>query len=222
MTTRRELQTWKAIPDRLIMYAPGLSADQARVVAEDATDIAQRYAPKLSGASSARMLAIHGEGWFGVQWMDDFVWYQEAGIKAFTMRKLAGKTIPMWIDDPTGIERRKNPKAEIRTTRSGKVQVLIFRKVAKMNARRTVVRHGTAVSVPASYPGAPGRIAVREAMRPWTAPGRVGGRIAMRNVGVRWRHPGLHPRSFIYRGLAQAAYSNGVPLGEIVAVRGVG
>lgn len=208
------------VPDRLVMEVPGLSEDETDALGAYAVEMAQRYAPKLTGASSARMVAISGEGWFGVQWFDPQIWFQEHGIRSFTMRKLAGKVIPMWIDDPTGKVRKENPKARTRTTKSGKVQVQIFRRAAKMGQRRTEVRAGVPVDVPASYPGAPGRIAVREAGKPWTSIGRVGGRIAPGNVGVRWRHPGLLGRSFIYRALVQTAFIHHVEPGEIHAYRG--
>lgn len=171
---------------------------------------AQRLAPKLSGRSAARFLPLYGEGYFGVAWQDRYVWFQEAGISPFTNRALAGKTIPMWIDDPTGEERVKNPRAKTRVTESGKQQVLIFRRAAAMGARKQVRRGGVTRDVPASYPGAPGRIGLREAPRPNTMPGRVAGRIARGNVGVRWRHPGLEPRGFIRQAIVATALSAGV------------
>ena len=48
------------------------------------------------------------------------------------------------------------------------------------------------VSVPVSYPEAPGRIVRREAPRPMTRPGAARWQVARGNVGVRWRHPGIH------------------------------
>lgn len=146
---------------------------------------------------------------------NSYVWFQENGIKAFTMNNLQGKTIPMWIDDPTGQERGKNPKAKTRTTASGKTQVLIFRKAAVKGQRKTVTRRGPGgvtrqVDVPMSYPGAPGRIGVREASKPHTTPGKVAGAIARGNSGVRWRHPGLSPRFFLNNALTMAAQNAGI------------
>jgi hypothetical protein len=120
---------------------------------------------------------------------NSYVWFQERGISAFTMWSLAGKTIPMWVDDPSGSEREKNPRARTRITFSGKVQVLIFRK--------------------ATAPGAPGRISRREAGRPFTTAGRVAGAIARGNVGVKWRHPGLAPRRFLNHAMSVAARRGG-------------
>ncbi len=198
------------IPTMLYVRVANLPAAQARQAAEHAVRVAVREAPKLTGASSARFAPVFGEGHFGISWSDPHVWHQERGIKPFTMRSLAGKVIPMWIDDPTGEERKKYPKNKTRTTASGKTQVLIIRRVAKMGARKRVVRNGQVQQVPASYPGAPGRIVRREAKQPLTTPGRVGGRIAAGNVGVRWRHPGLDKRGFLYKGIFEAARARGI------------
>lgn len=197
-------------PTMLFVSLPGLRPTEARLMAEMATRTAVRLAPKLSGASSARFRPVFGPGFYGITWNDPHVWFQNAGIRPFTNRALAGKTIPMWIDDPTGAERAKNPQAKTRITESGKTQVLIFRRAAPLGARKRVIRNGVARDVPASYPGAPGRIAMREARQPNTTPGRVAGRIAQANVGVRWRHPGLEPRSFLNQGIMAAAQGAGV------------
>lgn len=210
------------VPTRMWIEMPGQDALACRRLASSAADIARRNAPKMSGRSARRIRPISGVGWYGLAWSDAYVWYQEEGINPFTMRSLAGKTIPMWIDDPTGAERAKNPRARTRTTASGKTQVLIFRRAAKIGARRRVRRRGAMVDAPASYPGAPGRIAVREAAAPLTTPGRVGGRIAVRNVGVRWRHPGLAPRGFLANGLLQAAQQASLPLDRAVILTGQG
>lgn len=204
-----------ANPDRMIMLVNGLSGPRARNMANAAVREARRVMPKLSGASASRMSPVYGAGYFGVMWADQYVWFQEQGIKAFTMYSLAGKTIPMWVDDPTGTEREKNPKARTRVTLSGKVQVLIFRKAAMPGQTKTVrkkVADGTFEerTVPRSYPGAPGRIGKREAPAPFTTPGRVAGAIARGNVGVRWRHPGLAPRKFLNHALAFAAQQGGI------------
>ena len=177
-------------PDRIIMIVKGLSGKRARNIANAAVRECRRKMPKMSGASAARIQPIYGQGFFGIWWADSYVWFQDHGIRPFTMRSLEGKTIPMWIDDPTGQERSKNPKAKVRTTMSGKVQVLIFRK--------------------ASNVGKPGRINVREAAKPHTRAGKQGGRIAKGNVGVKWRHPGLAPRLFLNNAITLAAQWNGI------------
>jgi len=207
-------------PDALVMAVPGLSSMEARLVARDAAEMARRVAPKLSGASSRRFLPYFGDDFFGIRWAESYVWFQEQGIRAFTMRRLAGRVIPMWIDDPTGRERARNPRARTRVTASGKTQVLIFRRAANIGERRPRIdpRTGQIRWVPRSYPGAPGRIAVREAAQPWTTPGRAPMAIARQNVGVRWRHPGLDPRNFLHYGLMQAAYAHGLPPGQVFAV----
>lgn len=203
-------------PDRLVMTVEGMDTATAKFCARTALVLARKNAPKMSGESAKRMGTVYGEGFFGLTFQDPYVWFQENGIKSFTMNSLQGKVIPMWIDDQTGIERTKNPKLKTRTTASGKVQVLIFRKAAMQGQRKMVTRKakrggGTeTVSVPRSYPGAPGRIAVREAKAPMTTPGRVAGAIARGNVGVRWRHPGLSPRFFLNNAITMAAQEAGV------------
>ena len=140
---------------------------------------------------------------------NSYTWYQDNGIRPFTMYALAGKTIPMWVDDPTGTERLRNPKAQTRVTLSGKVQILIFRRAAQIGQRKTVrtkvAGQWETRTVPLSYPGAPGRIGRREAGRPYTSIGRTGGQIASGTVGVRWRHPGLAPRKFLNRAMVVAS-----------------
>lgn len=203
-------------PDRLVMKVPNLDAKGARYMANQAVREARRKMPKATGASAANLQPIYGDGYFGIRFPDKYVWFQENGIRAFTMKSLAGKTIPMWIDDPTGQERMKNPKAKTRTTASGKTQVLIFRKAAKMGQRKdkTRINKSTGLketySTVASYPGAPGRISQREAANPRTTAGKVGGQIAKGNGGVRWRHPGLQARFFLNNSMTLAAQWNGV------------
>lgn len=206
-----------ARPDRMIMIEKGLPPKRARAAALEAVRQARRRMPKLSGDAARGLQPLYGKGYFGIQWATQVVWYQDHGTKPFTMRSLAGKVVPMWIDDPTGQERRDNPKAKTRTTASGKVQVLIFRRAAKIGERKRVYRRdpktGLKVLVsdtPAHYPGAPGRIAWREAKRPWTRPGKRPGAIHPGNIGVWWRHPGLKPRSFLNTSVTMAAQKSGL------------
>lgn len=200
-------------PDRLFMDVPNLDPGLARTAAEYATYLARENCPKLSGQGAHNIMPIWGRGFFGLHFLD-YIWIQNVGAKAQTMRWLAGKTVPMWIDDPTGSERRKYPKAKFRTTASGRVQVLLFRRAANFGERRLVrKKEGNIVTerwVPKSYPGAPGRISVREAPAPFTTPGRIGGRIARGNVGVRWYFPGLSPRGFLNHALQEAATYYGI------------
>jgi hypothetical protein len=217
MAVLTEIQemTISSNPDRLIMLVPGLPGSRARNLANAAIREARRVMPKLTGRAASRLFPLYGSGYFGIGWQDSYTWFQEQGIRAFTMFSLAGKTIPMWVDDPTGTEREKNPKARTRVTMSGKVQVLIFRRAAAQGQTKTVrkkVAGGTYEErqVAASYPGAPGRISKREAPAPWTTPGRVAGAIARGNVGIRWRHPGLAPRKFLNHAIAFAAQQGGI------------
>lgn len=196
------------LPTQMWAAVPSLSEDDAVDPAFMAVEVARFMAPKLTGDSSASFIPLVGEGQFGIGWEQAHVWYQDQGTRPFTMTSLAGKTIPMWIDDPTGKERADNPKAKTRTTASGKTQVLIFRRAANIGQRKTVDRPPKGlVNVPASYPGAPGRIAKRHVGKPDTMPGKIGGHIAAGNVGVRWRNPGLHGRHFLEFGLREAARS---------------
>ena len=198
-------------PDRVVMLVPGLPAEDAAKVARSATLIARSHVPKMSGAAARSLEPIYADGMFGIYFGEPYVWFQDHGIRPFTMKNLAGKTIPMWIKDPTGSERAKNPKAKTRTTAAGVVEVLIFRRAAKTGATVTKTdRRGRPRQVPASYPGAPGRISRREAGAPATTPGRVAGAIARGNGGVRWRHPGLAPRMFLNNGLTMAAQRYGI------------
>lgn len=216
LTTVAEIKFSTGVPDRMIMVVTGLKPARARKMALQALKEARSKMPKLSGSAALRMQPLYGKGYFGVQWSDPYVWYQDHGIQPFTMKNLAGKTIPMWIDDPTGQERRKNPKAKVRTTASGRTQVLIFRKAAMPGQTKTVTKRDPktgelkATTKPASYPGAPGRIAKREAAKPFTTRDKQGGRIAGANVGVRWRHPGLAPREFLNNALTLAAQKGGI------------
>lgn len=204
-------------PDRVIMYVPGLKPNKARDMANQAVREARRKMPKNTGYSASRLQPLYGKDFFGLRWADSYVWFQDHGIRPFTMNSLEGKTIPMWIDDPTGKERAKNPKAKVRVTMSGKTQVLIFRKAARKGQRITRYKKNPQTGQPmvvedrpASYPGAPGRIARREAAAPMTTPGRVAGAIARGNVGVRWRHPGLEPRLFLNNAMTLACQWNGI------------
>lgn len=178
------------------------------LLAERATALAKADAPRFSGASARRMEAVWGHDYYGVLWKDNYVWFQEMGISPFLMNSLQGKTVPLWVEDADGSIRAKNPKVETRTSVDGRTQVLIFRKVAHKGERKNVTRRiggmDRQVSVPRSYPGAPGRINRR------VRTGEGVGRIAKGNVGVRWRHPGLDGKFFIHDALARTAYEQGM------------
>jgi hypothetical protein len=194
----------------MIFVAPDLELEDAYKAAQLAVAHAQALCPKLTGTGASGIKPVFGEGYFGLTWEMPYIWVQNQGAKPFLMRSLAGKTIPMWVDDPTGAEARDNPKAQTRVTESGRPQVLIFRRAAPIGQQKIVTRKGAGgqmvkVSVPASYPGAAGRIANREAATPYTTEGRVGGRIAKGNIGIRWYFPGLSPRGFLEEGIHRAA-----------------
>lgn len=212
--------------DRLYMRLPGeVYPDITRLAAETAVAQARIRAPRLSGASGGRLLPIWGPDYFGIRWLDNYVWFQEMGISPFTMNSLSGKLVPMWVEDADGSLAAKNKKIKRRTTADGRTQVLIFRKAAKKGERRLVKRNiggvSMYVSVPASYPGAPGRINRRQPGAPLRT-GGVGGQIAKGNGGVRWRHPGMSSRFFLHEGILLGAKQMGLPEGPIgVVAQGV-
>lgn len=204
-------------PDRLYVIVEGLDANTSRRLARQAVKRARALAPKMSGAGAKGIDTYWGEGFFGLRWDQPYMWAQEAGIRPFTMRSLAGKTIPMWVDDPTGQQATANPKAKQRITASGKRQILIFRKAAKIGARKTVVRRrpdGSLIvrDVPASFPGAPGRISHREIIDypPGTSTGKIARLVTRTHIGVRWRHPGIHGRQFMHQALHATLLANGL------------
>jgi hypothetical protein len=161
----------------------------------------------------------------GIWFPDAHVWFQEKGTKPFTMRSLSGRTIPMWINDVDGSERRKNPKARVRRTEDGRTQVLIFRRAAEQGRRkvvRTVDKVTGAIrtsSKPMSYPGAPGRIGNRVTAGSSTG-GQLGGQIAAGNSGVRWRHPGLRATQHLNAALAEAVFDAGMIIEPVYAADG--
>ena len=211
-------------PDRVVMVVPGLPAEDAAKVARSATLIARSHVPKMSGAAARSLEPIYADGMFGIYFGEPYVWFQDHGIRPFTMKNLAGKTIPMWIKDPTGSERAKNPKAKTRTTAAGVVEVLIFRRAAQKGQRmlRTTSKGGKSIvkSVSRSYPGAPGRISRRQGPSSaikGVSDGGTPGRIAMGNIGVRWRHPGIAPRLFLNHSLLMVAQRAGLPVVRVYA-----
>ncbi len=191
------------IPNTLKARVPRLSAAQAEVLARAAASHAAAIAPKSSGRGAASIEPVWDEGWYGIRWSEASMWFNEMGTRPRTMRELAGKVIPMWIPDPTGKLARdvpaKDRRERVRRDAAGKQEVKIFRRAAKIGARKM----SGGRSVPASYPGAPGRIARRRTDPP--------GQIAKKNVGVRWRHPGISPRGFMRHSLEDVATASGLP-----------
>lgn len=212
--------------DRLYVRLPDrVDTSITQMCAESAVVHARLRAPKMSGASARRLVPIWGSDYFGIRWLDRHMWYQEMGIRAFTMHNLAGKVIPMWVDDPDGKEKSENPKAETRFTADGRRQTLIFRRAANKGERkkelRTIGGIARYVDVPRSYPGAPGRINRRRKGAPFSRMG--GGQIMRGNGGVRWRNPGMASKFFMHEGILLAAREVGLPPGiqVQVAVQGV-
>lgn len=201
-------------PDTMYVLVPGVDEQHAQVLAVEAVRLARLDLPRVTGRSARGLMPFFGAGFFGVSWIHPYLWWQESGTRPFTMTKLAGKVIPMWVDDADGSARRADPKAKTRITEDGRRQVLIFRRAARLGQRKTVMRRlagrDVPTSVPASYPGAPGRIAARE-----------GGRISSGNVGVRWRHPGLRPRGSIETAVLKVAAAAGLGQPQVHTTRRV-
>lgn len=225
MLSAPEIQS-SAVPDRLVMLIDGLDEASARYLATDAVYRARQVMPRVSGAAASRLMPVYGRGHFGIFFPDRYTWFQERGTGPHTMRSLAGKTIPMWVTDADGSLRRDNPKARTRLTEDGRLQVLIFRRAARLGQRRVSSRRNPrtgaleASSTPASYPGAPGRINRRVPGQPWTPVGARGGQVAAGNVGVRWRHPGLRGQQFLNGALAETAFTAGLLIGTVYAADG--
>ena len=209
-------------PDRLIVVSADLTPARARAIANEAVRRARQLSPKITGGGARRLQPVYGKGVAGIRWADPYMFYIDHGTGPFTMRSLAGKTIPMWVEDPGGLIRAKNPKARVRHTVDGRTQVLIFRRAARIGQRivKTKLDRSTGLRVvvsdaPASYPGAPGRISRREAGAPWTTAGRVAGAIAAGNGGVRWRHPGITGRQFMNHSLTLATQRGGLVIDRV-------
>ncbi len=200
-------------PDRYVILAPTLSGKDAYRLAQQAARMARNLAPKLTGQGARDIHPISGKGFFGLI-MPPHLWIQERGMPGRTMHELAGKVIPMWIDDPTGSEAAKEPRAQRRVTASGKRQILIFRRAAKKGERKPVRRkiagQWTIRWTNKHWPGAPGRIALREARKPYTTPGRTPGAVAPQNIGVWWHHPGISPRMFANHAMTTVALRRGI------------
>jgi len=211
-----QLQFGAGPPDRMVMVHEDLDEQSAKYLSINAVYTARMSMPRVTGGSANRLRPISGDGYFGIYFPDPWTWYQERGTKPFTMRSLAGKTIPMWVSDENGSLRAKNPKIQVRQTQDGRTQVLIFRRAARIGQRKTVRRKNPVTgameitTTVASYPGAPGRINRRTPGVPDTPAGRVGGQISTGNVGVRWRHPGLRAAQFLNSALARSAFEAGL------------
>jgi hypothetical protein len=206
--------TLSSDPDRILIFVDKLSPAKARAAANEACNMARKRMPKMSGASARHIQPLYGKGFFGIYFPDRYTWFQEQGIRPFTMNNLQGKTIPMWVKDSDGKLRAKNPKIKTKTTEDGRTLVLIFRKAAIKGSRKVVYRRDPVTGIrtvvsdkPQSYPGAPGRIGTRVGKNDT---GQNAGQIARTNVGVRWRHPGLAPKLFLNNSMALAAQRYGI------------
>lgn len=189
-------------PDRILMIMDdNYDLDLTEGLANLAVEFAQASMPKISGRLAMTLKPVYGTSYWGIYFPDPKVWYLEKGTNPFTMNRLAGKTIPMWVDDPDGsVAKQEGKNTKTRITVDGRRQALIFRRAANKGERKTIIRNGRKVSVPRSYPGAPGRIGNRLAS----------GRIGVPNVGVRWRHPGITGRRYLNEAMLDAAVSYGV------------
>lgn len=191
------------VPDRIIMLVNDMGVESAEMLAQAAVETARSRMPKVTGYMASTLTPVWSNNHWGIYFPDRRTWFLERGTQPFTMNSLAGKTIPMWINDPDGEERKQNPKAKTRLTADGRVQVLIFRRAANKGERKLQRdKRGRIVSKPRSYPGAPGRIVSRSS----------GGDIAQGNIGVRWRNPGITGRMFLNSSMADTAIEWGLDL----------
>lgn len=181
-------------------------------LAESAVAMAREMVPRVTGASARRLRAVWGKRWYGIHDVSGNLRYGNRGTRPRVMRELENKTVPMWITDDDGSMTEKVPmhkRGEMtRVTEDGRRQVKIFRKAAPIGSRKTVTRNGRQVSVPRSYPGAPGRINRRDDI----------GKIAGGNVGVRWRHPGIQGRDYVGDAILYVADSVGIRVSPQMAV----
>jgi hypothetical protein len=192
-------------PDRIVMLTD-LGVDNCEILAEQAIETAKARMPRVTGGMASTLQVLAGEGYFGIYFPDRRTWFLEQGTKPFTMRGLPrDRAIPMWVDDQDGStyreeQRHSKKPVQRRRTDDGREQTLIFRRAAKNKARKQVMRDGRLISVPRSYPGAPGRIASRATT----------GHILTGNVGVRWRHPGIRARAFLNTSMGDVALDHGI------------
>lgn len=189
-------------PDRMIVIIEDLDDPMSmETIANSIVEMAKQITPKITGRLANSYAPVFGRNFYGISFPDKRSWYLEKGTNPFTMRSLAGKTIPMWVEDPDGsVAQEEGKNAKTRITADGRRQTLIFRHAAPIGSRKMVFRRGQWVSVPRSYPGAPGRIAQRTS----------GGRIATGNVGVRWRHPGIDARNYLNRAVEEVSMNYGI------------
>ena len=197
-------------PDRMIVQTPDETPlDITEGLAQLAAQYAKDTMPKISGRLAGTISPIFGSTYWGLFFPDRRAWFLEKGTNPFTMDSLQGKVIPMWVDDPDGsVAKKEGKKTRTRVTVDGRHQALIFRRAAKKGERKMVKRKGRMVSVPRSYPGAPGRISNR----------LQSGQIGSPNGGVRWRHPGITGRQYLNRAIESAGLSYGIDIDQVVLV----
>lgn len=187
----------------VVLLCPDTPHEVARIVSQDAQVAARQMAPKVSGDGARGIEARWGDGWIALRVKHTRMLYSEHGTRGRVMTQLAGKVIPMWVDDSDGSIRATIKPYDIgrrtRTTEDGRQQALIFRRAAPIGSRKFVRRGGRIVSVPRHYPGAPGRIDHRT--------GRFG--------GVWWRHPGVRARQYLADALLISAERTRLPIDDI-------
>ncbi len=205
-------------PDRAFMVVDELPRANAYLLALEAVEEARKKMPKLSGRAADRLEPIYADNIFGILWQDSYVWYQDHGIRPFTMNNLQGKTIPMWINDPSGQLRQKNPKAKTRVTKDGRQQTLIFRKAPKQgggtqrysrNSKTGALELNT--DKKGSSPTKAGRAKKDNLAGSLSEEGRKsGGKNGSGSSGMGWRYPGIAPKLFINNSITVTAQKNGI------------
>jgi hypothetical protein len=197
-------------PDRMIyLMEDTYDTTYMEMLANAMLEAVKDRIPKITGSLARSVEPVFGPNFWGIYFPDKRMWYLERGTSPFLMRSLAGKTIPMWVDDSDGsIAKKAGRKAKTRISVDGRAQTLIFRRVAKPGERKEVRRNGRLINVPRSYPGAPGRIRNRVSS----------GRIAAGNVGVRWRHPGIRAREYMNQAMEDTAEIFGIDNGQVFLI----
>jgi hypothetical protein len=168
--------------------------------------------------ANAYLLALEAVEEARKKMQDSYVWYQDHGIRPFTMNNLQGKTIPMWINDPSGQLRQKNPKAKTRVTKDGRQQTLIFRKAPKQgggtqrysrNSKTGALELNT--DKKGSSPTKAGRAKKDNLAGSLSEEGRKsGGKNGSGSSGMGWRYPGIAPKLFINNSITVTAQKNGI------------
>ena len=179
-------------PDGWVMpIGSDVPLEVADMAAQEAAALAREMAPRVSGQGARGLTPAFGDGWIGIWSRQSHMLHVNEGTRPRIMTELAGKTIPMWVNDRDGSMTESIPLAKraerTRVTEDGRRQVKIFRKAAPIGSTKIVPNaRGRLIQVPRAYPGARKRVS-----------GRFAGRY--------WRHPGISGQQFVQDALELVA-----------------